>query len=148
MWTQITKEVPKTKYIDIMISMNSLYQTSLSEKRINIMIQNGGGFFYHYQGDKFEIVIGYKYSNTINKYKIMHLGVSGVVDMSLFTDIVTKHIISFAKEKKIDELYAVEPKTMDSIYIIQSYIDFLKYNWITREDFGKFYKVKLVPPKE
>ena len=147
MWTEIKKEDPKDRYLEIMCRMNKRYAKTFPPERVNSVIDNKKGRFYHYLGDGFELAIGFKYSNAINRYNVVHCGVVGRIDPREAAGILVEKMKSFIGDRGETFFYGTLPKKINDELAAKTAEELRKHPELNVEDRGAGYRLTYIPPK-
>ncbi len=77
--------------------------------------------YYYLQGDRFEVVCGYKWHQRQRLFRLMSVGFVGAISPQDALDLVVQNFCRFLFEKRIDHVAAIRPDVMENPAIVEFY---------------------------
>jgi hypothetical protein len=115
MWTQISKtdESGLARYVQIMKTMDGRY-AQLETSHLVRAIEQRAAEVWYYDGGDFELVMRFEYDHRRTRYRLVSVGMAGLVTPQAALDLCVDRIGSFVAVHLLEYLWTVRPKEMDN----------------------------------
>ncbi len=102
-WVLLTPSNPELgyRYLEIMCQMNRATYACKRPQRIVYRMARFPCEYYYLQGDRFEVVCGYKWHQRQRLFRLMSVGFVGAISPQDALDLVVQNFCRFLFEKRI-----------------------------------------------